>query len=337
MVITMDQRLRNLRKRSGSTQEALATYLGITPQSVSKWERGEGLPDISFLPELAKYYNVSVDYLLGMDDNAFKVKMQKLLQTNTVLINEEKADKRVDLWRAAAREFPNKTEILLQLVFALRAENEKKNADEIIRISQLIMKNTTLSGEYFGAIFNICRSYAAKGDIKSAIEYASKAGRYIGTENQIMIQILEGERAAQYCTANIECLMDLLGSNAGIMLKKGVFNAEKAVNICKTVIKIYETILENDAGFYHCRLAKWNVKLASYLIEENNTEKANEAIKSALMHAQLYDRLSDGSYSSSLLYGLRYTKSADDPSLYNRLLQEIETRCHINHEINNCK
>lgn len=268
MVITMDQRLRNLRKRSGSTQEALATYLGITPQSVSKWERGEGLPDISFLPELAKYYNVSVDYLLGMDDNAFKEKMQKLLQTNTVLINEEKADKRV---------------------------------------------------------------------VKLAIEYASKAGRYIGTENQIMIQILEGERAAQYCTANIECLMDLIGSNAGIMLKKGVFNAEKAVNICKTVIKIYETILENDAGFYHCRLAKWNVKLASYLIEENNTQKANEAIKSALMHAQLYDRLSDGSYSSSLLYGLRYTKSADDPSLYNRLLQEIEPWCHINHEINNRK
>ena len=49
------------------TQEDVAEYLGITAQSVSKWERGESCPDITFLPALANIFETSVDLLLGMD------------------------------------------------------------------------------------------------------------------------------------------------------------------------------------------------------------------------------------------------------------------------------
>ena len=49
------------------TQEDVAEYLGITAQSVSKWERGESCPDITLLPALANIFETSVDLLLGMD------------------------------------------------------------------------------------------------------------------------------------------------------------------------------------------------------------------------------------------------------------------------------
>lgn len=49
------------------TQEDVAEYLGITVQSVSKWERGESYPDITFLPALANIFETSVDLLIGMD------------------------------------------------------------------------------------------------------------------------------------------------------------------------------------------------------------------------------------------------------------------------------
>ena len=49
------------------TQDDVAEYLGITAQSVSKWERGESCPDITFLPALANIFETSVDLLLGMD------------------------------------------------------------------------------------------------------------------------------------------------------------------------------------------------------------------------------------------------------------------------------
>ncbi|AWB29572.1 helix-turn-helix domain-containing protein [Clostridium botulinum] len=53
------------RKEKGITQEQLANYIGVSKASVSKWESGLSYPDIVLLPELATYFNISVDELLG--------------------------------------------------------------------------------------------------------------------------------------------------------------------------------------------------------------------------------------------------------------------------------
>lgn len=59
-------RLSNCRQNRNMTQEELAGRLGITPQAVSKWERGMSLPDISMLADLAGILEVSADWLLGL-------------------------------------------------------------------------------------------------------------------------------------------------------------------------------------------------------------------------------------------------------------------------------
>jgi len=43
------------------TQEDVSEILGVSPQSVSKWERGDTYPDITLLPSLANLYNTSID------------------------------------------------------------------------------------------------------------------------------------------------------------------------------------------------------------------------------------------------------------------------------------
>ena len=53
------------RKESGLTQQALADRLGLTNKAVSKWETGDGLPDITILPALAENLGVTVDELLA--------------------------------------------------------------------------------------------------------------------------------------------------------------------------------------------------------------------------------------------------------------------------------
>ena len=63
----LSSNLKKYRIMKGLTQEDVADFLGITPQSVSKWERDESCPDITLLPALANIFETSIDLLLGMD------------------------------------------------------------------------------------------------------------------------------------------------------------------------------------------------------------------------------------------------------------------------------
>ena len=58
------QRLYDLRKQSGLSQEGLADLLGVTRQAVQKWESGTSRPDMDNLAALARYFNVTLDYLV---------------------------------------------------------------------------------------------------------------------------------------------------------------------------------------------------------------------------------------------------------------------------------
>ena len=68
MTIQIGENIKKYRKVRGITQEDLALALGISFQAVSKWERGETYPDITMLPALAGYFEVSTDELIGMED-----------------------------------------------------------------------------------------------------------------------------------------------------------------------------------------------------------------------------------------------------------------------------
>ena len=76
MKITLANNLRELRKNKNLTQEELAGYLNISPQAISKWERGEGFPDIAMLPVIANYFGVTIDTLLGNDTTSIEEKIR---------------------------------------------------------------------------------------------------------------------------------------------------------------------------------------------------------------------------------------------------------------------
>ena len=68
MNVETAQRLANLRRSKGYSQEGLARKLGLSRQAVSKWERAESSPDTENLISLAKLYGVSLDDLLNPSD-----------------------------------------------------------------------------------------------------------------------------------------------------------------------------------------------------------------------------------------------------------------------------
>ena len=66
--MALSEKLYELRKKGGLSQEQLAEQLGVSRQAVSKWESGKAVPESDTLISISKYYNVSLDYLMKEND-----------------------------------------------------------------------------------------------------------------------------------------------------------------------------------------------------------------------------------------------------------------------------
>ena len=75
MKLYIKDTIRRLRTAKGMTPEQLADALGVAFQSVSRWENGTNYPDVELIPEIAIYFGVSTDELLGMSG---AIKAEKL-------------------------------------------------------------------------------------------------------------------------------------------------------------------------------------------------------------------------------------------------------------------
>lgn len=66
--VQIGDRIKQLREREGISQSALAGALSSTRAAVNAWEMGVSNPSMQSLIELSRYFRVSVDYLLGLED-----------------------------------------------------------------------------------------------------------------------------------------------------------------------------------------------------------------------------------------------------------------------------
>lgn len=62
-------RIKDLRKERNITQSDLAKILNVTQDSISLWEKNKRVPDTQYIIQLANYFEVSTDYLLGRSDD----------------------------------------------------------------------------------------------------------------------------------------------------------------------------------------------------------------------------------------------------------------------------
>lgn len=82
----LNENIAFFRKKRGITQEELANALGVTNQAVSKWESGKCAPDIQLLPDIAEYFNISIDELFGRSVNSdIPTKIQSPKETSSKL------------------------------------------------------------------------------------------------------------------------------------------------------------------------------------------------------------------------------------------------------------
>ena len=97
----ISEKILQLRKAKGFTQEELAEKLNVSRQSVSKWESGQSVPELEKLVTLCEVFQVSADYLLKpseLDQLSIKTEMLEKQQQELAMESRKRKEKQFCIW-----------------------------------------------------------------------------------------------------------------------------------------------------------------------------------------------------------------------------------------------
>ena len=198
MELRIGENIKRLRKAKDITQEDFAAMLGVSSQSVSRWEKGICYPDMELLPALAGYFKVSVDELLGVGELEKSRKYEEINKTWEKNNREGLHAANVTLMRRALKNYPNDALLLVQLSTSLEKldgteEERRRNLGESIAIQEQIIRYGEDSEVRGATMYNICFSYRKYGEPGKAIEQAKKLPNLYKARENALVFFLSGE------------------------------------------------------------------------------------------------------------------------------------------------
>ncbi|MDR0915970.1 MAG: helix-turn-helix domain-containing protein [Oscillospiraceae bacterium] len=233
MNISISENLKKLRISREITQDALAERLGVSAQSVSKWERGDNYPDITMLPAIANFFDITVDELLGMDVIRNEKRVADLKSRTYELLSTGMQDELIERWRELASDMPNNYEV--QLWYANQLVNtmiyyDPANDTSVydapkraaVPIFERILENCTDDYIRMQTISPLLSVYADLGELDKARALADRLPNAMQSREQAATEI-----AMRAINDHIE----KLGFGAKKWLEIGINNTEEIARL----------------------------------------------------------------------------------------------------------
>lgn len=175
MEIRIGENIKRLRLEKGITQEQLSEILGVSSVAVSKWERGETMPDISLLPKIAFYFQTTIDELLNYDACSVELEITEFIRKHTEAAEAYQNDLCLELSREAYRKYPNDYRVMIIYLWD-KIGGCADNDDAVIR-SVSAELNNLCDRILAGCNDAIIRSdaYTIKGKIMKAVGHTEEA------------------------------------------------------------------------------------------------------------------------------------------------------------------
>ena len=202
MNINIGENIKNLRKRKEVTQEELAEHLGISFQSISKWERGDGFPDITMLPDLADFFDISIDELIGADRISGGIFSDIYIQAHEYQFNGEYG-KAIDLLKNTLKQYPNHYDLTAKLANVLLLSGDldesKIYAQKAITLCERDLNNINKSEKHRAtARAMLCFLYENIGEHKKSRDLASKLPHVWESREILWGELKEGQEYIGY-------------------------------------------------------------------------------------------------------------------------------------------
>ncbi len=183
----LTERIKELRKKKGMTQEQLAEDLHISPQAISKWETGQSSPDVDMLPKLAYLFDTSLDDLFDFDHSKLEQEVDALVKASVPLRKEpEKAEA---FYREALRKYPG-SEVLLNCLLMVMGEERAK---ERIQLAEQLIEVTRDDAIKYDALRLLAQTYHKLGEHAMAEHYLAQIPELYFLKTELASFILGGE------------------------------------------------------------------------------------------------------------------------------------------------
>ncbi len=202
MKVTFGENLRALRSRDNITQKQLADALGITSKAVSRWENEATYPDITLLPVIASFFNVTTDYLLGIESGKKAKIIQDIIDRDLELRNKGQTEKSIEFLQEQLKDYPNSPEILSGLAgslysFALNCDGEQKRENLLrsVEMCKMGLKHSTDPQISDGCRQLLIFNYTELGEREAAREIASQVANLWCCHEIVYPRTLEGNEA----------------------------------------------------------------------------------------------------------------------------------------------
>ena len=341
MVITIGDNLKLLRKKKGNTQEDLAVFLSVSIAAVSKWERAESYPDIELLPRISVYYDTTVDDLLGVGQARKDERIRELGNQTRAFWKSGDSLACVDLWRSAAKEFPNDDYVTWQLMQALSnatgvqginsEARDKELLKEIVEIGEALSSRANDQSTMYCAMYRLCKTYMFLGEDDKAIGIANKLPMLFLSREESLLRILKGVQLREHTQSFVLTLLRSI-SHALLNLNRSDLGNEQAIQVYNKAIQLFELFFEDgDYGTSHYNMRDVYKQIAMTYANIRNSDSVIENLNAAANHAISYDLLDDSIHHTSVLFNGMKTPNQGKTYMYSEaqsVLKDMESDCY---------
>lgn len=327
--------INKLRKNKGLTQEQLANFIGVSTAAVSKWESKCSYPDITLLPKLATFFNVTIDELLNFKIELSEEDIKKIYEECETLFNNKNSfvlafEKSKEYILKYPNSYKLKSKIShLYFTYSWKLNDEEKVKDMIRESIELLEDIVTNSNDIElveTSLFALGSLYSSVEEEEKAIECLNKIRKSYCDPNDILASIYIKQNKLNEARKILQgklskCIFDI--SIICISLANAYKNCEDELEIKEKYYKLSLDIKKCISPYGDAILSSIleYFGLVRLYLKHNDIEKALESLQTLVDNFEKSDINSIENKSN--LWCFRELKLSDENSIKMNLYENI--------------
>ena len=187
--MNMGEKIREMRRTRGISQEKLAERLGVSFQAVSKWERGETAPDTMLIPAIASFFGVSTDELFGFNLYEIEQSVRAICDAAYEFRDRDNATAEAILREGLAK-YPGNETLLNNLLYTM---DPATRGDEVIYVCRQLIAAAKDDEIRLDAIRILAEAYLTRGDRALAMETVERLPEIYFTKPELKATLFGGD------------------------------------------------------------------------------------------------------------------------------------------------